>query len=76
MDNKYRIIETEHADGSFSYVAEVGKCIFTGHRHFPNIEYVWEVISITPKPLLDLAKQDIESYKANLPTKNKVVYEE
>lgn len=64
MQNKYRIIETEHADGSFSYVAEVGK-----------VEYIWKPIS-SPKPLLDLAKQDIEAYKANLPIKNKVVYEE
>jgi hypothetical protein len=76
MKTKYRIIETEHADGSFTYHPEIGKSKMTSIESFPDVEYIWSKISIFPCATFEEAMEKIEKDKANTICNNKIVYEE
>jgi hypothetical protein len=75
MKNKYRITETEHADGNFTYHPEIGEPKMTNTK-FIKIDYMWSKVSIFPCNTFEEAMEKIEKDKANKTVKNKIVYEE
>lgn len=76
MNNKYRIIETEHADGSFTYHPEIGKVEIFGKPPSPiKTSVYWEKIA-PPCISLDDAKDEIQKFKNRQTVKNKMVYYE
>jgi hypothetical protein len=75
MNDKYRIIETKHADGRFTYHPEIGKPeMTTGNIIY--VHYIWSKLSIFRCHTIEEAKQKIEKDKASKTVKNKIVYEE
>jgi hypothetical protein len=75
MKNKYRIIETEHADGNFTYHPEIGEPEMTTGKNI-YVNYMWSKVSIFPCNTFEEAMEKIEKDKASKIVKNKIVYEE
>ncbi len=75
MNYKYRIIETEHADGSFTYHPEIGRPKIANTKSI-MIDYIWSQVDMPTCESLDLAMDEIQKYKRRKALSNKIVYEE